>query len=306
MDTQARVTVIMSTNRRSPYLAEALESVRAQTVDAWEIVLLDNGSPVPDEIRAVAAGVPRCRVVREQGHVVSIPLNHGLALARTEYVTFLDDDDVWEPRRLEVLLDRLDADPGLGGVYSSVDFIDGQGRRKGPLFVAANESPRDLLSGRYPFPNIVSFVFRRTDLIRVGGFNPAFRYAEDTDLTFRMLQYARIEGVPEVLTLYRRHDDNVTAVRATALHDASRRMIRMQSWGAENHADPTIAADIRANRRALDARDAHDSVEHGLSSLRRGDVTGATRLLARAARLDPGVAVREASRRIARKARRGD
>lgn len=301
-----RVTVVMSTNRVSPYLAEALASVVAQTYTDWHVLLMDNGSPDPDRLAEIAAGVPGCELVREKGHVVSIPLNHGVALARGEYVTFLDDDDVWLPERLQVLVDALDADPTAGAVYSSVDVIDSDGRRRGPLFVVDGETERDLLAGRYPFPNVVSVLYRRTELVRVGGFNPAFRYAEDTDLTFRMLQYSRMIGVPQVLTLYRRHEQNVTKVAPTVVHDAARRMIRMQLWGAENHPDPRVLGDVRANLAALDAQDATDSVGEGFARLLEGHPVGAARMLVRAARLDPRAAAREAWRRAQnRLARRG-
>ncbi|MCK9794835.1 glycosyltransferase [Isoptericola sp. 4D.3] len=294
----ARVTVVMSTNRVSPYLAEALQSVKDQSFTDWRLVVMDNGSPDPDGVRAAASAVPGAVVVREAGHVVSVPLNHGAALARGEYVTFLDDDDVWLPDRLQALVAALDGAPDAGAAYSSVDFIDSGGERRGPLFVAGGESGRDLLSGRYPFPNVVSMLYRRTELLRVGGFNPSFRYAEDTDLTFRLLQYSRLVGVPEVLTLYRRHEQNVTKVLPTDLHDASRRMIAMQLWGAEHHPDPQVLDDVRANLAALDARDAADSVGEGLDRLRRGRVPGAVRMLGRAVRLDARAAAHEAARRV--------
>ncbi|MGF0117900.1 glycosyltransferase [Promicromonospora sp. Marseille-Q5078] len=294
----ARVTVVMSTNRVSPYLAEALQSVKDQSFTDWHLVVMDNASPDPEGVRDVVSAVPGAVVVREAGHDVSIPLNHGVALARGEYVTFLDDDDVWLPDRLQVLVDALDADPGAGASYSSIDAIDAGGGHRGHHFVARDETARDLLSGRCPFPNLVSFVYRRTELVRVGGFNPALAYAEDTDLTFRLLQYSRLVGVPEVLTLYRRHGSNTTHDNKAQVHDWARRMIGMQLWGAENNPDPRVLADVRANLAALDARDAADSVGEGLARLRRGRVLGAARMLGRAVRLDARAAAREATRRV--------
>ncbi|MEL7976745.1 glycosyltransferase [Isoptericola sp. F-RaC21] len=294
----ARLTVVMSTNRVSPYLAEALQSVKDQSFTDWRLVVLDNGSPDPDGVRAAASAVPGAVVVGEAGHGVSIPLNHGVALARGEYVTFLDDDDVWLPDRLRVLVGALDADPGAGAAYSSIDAIDADGGHRGHHFVARDETARDLLSGRCPFPNLVSFVYRRTELLRVGGFNPALAYAEDTDLTFRLLQYSRLVSVPEVLTLYRRHGANTTHGNLAEVHDWARRMIGMQLWGAAHHPDPRVLADVRANLAALDAQDARDSVGEGLDRLRHGHVPGAARMLGRAVRLDARAAAHEASRRV--------
>ncbi|PRZ06418.1 glycosyl transferase family 2 [Isoptericola sp. CG 20/1183] len=299
-----RVTVVMSTNRVSPYLPEALQSLKDQSFPDWELIVMDNGSPDPDGVRDAVSAVPGAEVVPEAGHGVSIPLNHGAALARGEFLTFLDDDDVWLPDRLERFVTALDAAPDAGAAYSSVDFIDSRGQRGEPLFVAADETRRDLLAGRYPFPNVVSVMYRRTQFLRVGGFNPALHYAEDTDLTFRMLQYSRMVAVPEVLTLYRRHEQNVTRVLPTELHDASRRMIGMQLWGAEHHPDPGVLEDVRANLDALDARDSADSVGVGLDRLRRGQVVGAGRMFTRAVRLDAPVAVREVTRRVGNRLRR--
>jgi glycosyltransferase involved in cell wall biosynthesis len=242
--------------------------------------------------------VPGAVVVREAGHAVSVALNHGAALARGEYVTFLDDDDVWVPDRLQVLVAALDGAPDAGAAYSSIDVIDADGERRGHHFVAGDESAHDMLSGHYPFPNLVSFVYRRTELLRVGGFNPALAYAEDTDLTFRLLQYSRLVGVPEVLTLYRRHGLNTTHGNVVEVHDWARRMIAMQLWGAEHHPDPAVLADVRANLAALDAQDAADCVGEGLDRLRRGRVPGAARMLGRALRLDARAAAREAAGRV--------
>ncbi|WP_278235248.1 glycosyltransferase [Isoptericola sp. AK164] len=299
-----RVTVVMSTNRVSPYLPEALQSVKDQSFADWELIILDNGSPDPAGVRDAAAAVPGATVVQESGHGVSIPLNHGAALARGEFVTFLDDDDVWLPDRLTRLVAALDGDPTAGAAYSSIDAIDEHGQRHGPHFVANGETHRELLSGRTPFPNLVGFLYRRVEFLRVGGFNPALHYAEDTDLTFRLLQYSNVVGLPEVLTLYRRHQTNTTHGDPTVVHDWARRMIGMQLWGAEQHPDPDVLTDVRANLAALDARDAADSVGEGLYRLRHGRISGATRILARAVRLDARASAHEAVRRVRNRTRR--
>ena len=102
-----------------PFLAEAIESVKAQTYGNWELLLVDDGSTdgsseVASQAAAAASG--RVRYLQHAGHRnlgMSASRNLGIEQARGEYVAFLDGDDVWLPEKLERQVALLEARPEI-------------------------------------------------------------------------------------------------------------------------------------------------------------------------------------------------
>src|SRR5829696_5956793 len=128
----ARVSIVIPAFNRAETLAATLDSVRAQTMASWELVVFDDGST--DATSAVAdrfsALDPRIRVERGPNRGVASARNRGFAATdhRTEFVIFLDSDDVWPPYTLEVLVSVLDARPELASAYGLAQCIDVEGR----------------------------------------------------------------------------------------------------------------------------------------------------------------------------------
>jgi spore maturation protein CgeD len=114
-----RVTVLLTTYNRPGMAAEAVASVLAQTMPDFELILLDDNSPGPAAWDMLCAACQDPRVVLYRSNVqpgeraarvrYAVLANTGLALACGEYVTYLCDDDLYYPRRLEVMAARLDA-----------------------------------------------------------------------------------------------------------------------------------------------------------------------------------------------------
>ncbi|MGH2727704.1 MAG: glycosyltransferase family 2 protein, partial [Actinomycetota bacterium] len=100
--TSPLVSVIVTTYERQAMLGEAIASVLAQTIQDFEIVVVDDASPTP----ATAPADPRIRVVRrETNGGEPAARNSGLDAARGRYVAFLDDDDRYVPERLAIGLE---------------------------------------------------------------------------------------------------------------------------------------------------------------------------------------------------------
>jgi len=119
---QPLFSVIIPTYGRSRWLAEALESVLAQSVQDFEVIVVDDASPEPAQV----ADDPRVRLVRrEENGGPAAARNTGVSSARGRYVTFLDDDDLYEPDRLELGLQ------GVRGGPLSVCWLGPLGERIG-------------------------------------------------------------------------------------------------------------------------------------------------------------------------------
>ncbi|EYD75958.1 Glycosyltransferase involved in cell wall biogenesis-like protein [Rubellimicrobium mesophilum DSM 19309] len=188
----ARVSAIIIFLNEERFLAEAIASVRAQTFDDWELILVDDGSTdaSPSIAHAVAAQDPRIRVVTHPGgenRGMSASRNRGLAEARGDYVAFLDGDDVWLPQKLAEQVAILDAEPRCGMLYGRTmlwhswnpeaadrdGFLDlgvEPGRSYDPPVLY-----RLLLRNRAQAPTTNNAILRRSLADQVGGFEDEFR-----------------------------------------------------------------------------------------------------------------------------------
>jgi glycosyltransferase involved in cell wall biosynthesis len=204
--------VIIATNRHSPFLGAAVASVQAQHDVLCNIVVVDDGSPCPADIRGVLANVPRATVIRQAAAGVSAARNRGLAEGSARFVAFLDDDDVWLPRKsvrqIAALAQRPDA------VASVCDgwYIDASGDvLEGWRWAAVEANPRlDYFAGTATLPRIVTTLFRRDVCELIGGFDERLRFGEDHEFLFRTLLHGEFVPVREKLMCYRQHADNVS------------------------------------------------------------------------------------------------
>lgn len=125
--TAPTVSIIIPTFNRAKFLPRALESVRAQSVDDWEIVLVDDGSTDDTENLATAYGrTLGSRLVyhRQENQGVSAARNRSLELSRGRFIAFLDSDDEYLPTKLERQLKLFELRPELGLVYSDYAYVD--------------------------------------------------------------------------------------------------------------------------------------------------------------------------------------
>jgi glycosyltransferase involved in cell wall biosynthesis len=129
---QPRVTVIVPGYNVEAWLAETLDSVLAQTMPDFELIVVDDGST--DGTRAIAesyaARDARVRVVHQANEGISGARNTGYRVSNrsTCAVIFLDGDDLWEPHALATLLRVLNESPDAIGVYGANRFFDETGR----------------------------------------------------------------------------------------------------------------------------------------------------------------------------------
>lgn len=193
----AHVTVVIPTKDRPASLARTLASVQAQRNVAVQVVVVDDGSSPPHwlEVQAAASSALVLRNPVSRG--VSAARNSGLAQARTPWVAFVDDDDLWAPDKLARQLAAAEASPDDAGWVCSAaaHFADDLG----VLHVHEVPPPGDLLLamlGGNVVPGGGSGVLARTDLMRqVGGFDTALSTLADRDCWIRLAAAAPVAVV---------------------------------------------------------------------------------------------------------------
>lgn len=196
------VSVIIPTWNRARELGNAIDSALAQTVRPFEIVVIDDGS-TDGTAEVLARYGDAIRVVRQHNQGVAAARNAGIAVARGELLAFLDSDDVWLPRKLELQLQRFDAGPDLGLVHCGADFEGIGPRIDGMEGWVATEILR--LDREVIVAHGSGVMVPRRVAEEVGGFDERMRVSEDWDFCYRVAARYRIGFVAEVLVRYARH-----------------------------------------------------------------------------------------------------
>ncbi len=207
MNRDSLVSVVMPMHNAAAFLAEAIESVRAQTHRHWELLCLDDGST--DATPAIVADFAK---VDGRIHPVRLPhrgivptLNDGMRLARGPLVARMDADDVCLPCRFATQLDWFRRHPGLGLIGAAFTVIDAEGKPGKAKMPPVNPNEvRNELAERnclcHPAMMMRAEVIRRIQ----GPYREAFTLAEDYDLWLRAVESIEIGNVPQVLLHYRR------------------------------------------------------------------------------------------------------
>lgn len=229
---QPAVSVVLIFLDGERFIEEAIASVFAQTFDAWELVLVDDGSTdrSTEIAKKYAERHPeRVRYLEHEAHVnrgMSPSRNLGIAHARGRLIGFVDADDVWSPSKLQEQVALLDAVPRAAAVYGTPvywqtwdaggdrhDHVPGLGFAGDRLF----EPPELLFTtaplGEGPVPCPSDILVRRDAIERVGGFEPRFRGAyEDVAFFVKLFLHEPVFPTTHCWTRYRLHPESCMAV----------------------------------------------------------------------------------------------
>jgi glycosyltransferase involved in cell wall biosynthesis len=204
--TAPQVSVVIPTHDRSTLLALTLRSVLWQEDVSLEAIVVDDGS-IAGTVREVPGlEDPRVRLIRnESAQGVSSARNRGIDESRGDWIAFLDDDDLWAPRKLAAQL-RAAAASHDTWAYAGVIKIDGRNRMIGGR---PPPSPREVIEAlprRNSVPGGCSGVIvTREALASAGGFDPGLVNLADWDMWVRLGIQGPPACAPDPLVAYRHH-----------------------------------------------------------------------------------------------------
>ena len=180
-----RISVVIPTHQRAALLPRALSSVYAQTLPAFEVILVDDGSTDATR-RLVQSDYPGCRYLYQENLGVSSARNLGIAAAQGEWIAFLDSDDQWLPGKLAAQSQLLASLPEYRICHTEEIWIR-DGRRVNPMKKHAKTGGRIF---RRCLPLCVispsSVLIERSLLYEVGLFDQSLPACEDYDLWLRV------------------------------------------------------------------------------------------------------------------------
>jgi glycosyltransferase involved in cell wall biosynthesis len=214
--------VVVPAYRAARFLPRCLASIEAQTLAPAAVVVVDDGSD--DETAEIAA---RCgaTVIRQPNRGPASARNAGVAALATPWVAFLDADDVWKPHALARFADAARRAPDVHVAFA--DYTRGDRERsrfatdrtyraisRRPICTGIARCDRHALIAalvRSPaFISSSSLAVRRDAFVACGGYDEGLRLAEHLDLLLRLFAHSTAVAIEEVVSIYHRHDANLT------------------------------------------------------------------------------------------------
>lgn len=247
-----RVAVIIPTFEPKAYLTDALNSVLHQTHQDLAVVVVDDGSStrVAEDVVARFAEMAAFPVlyVRQQNRGAGGARNRGLAASDSEFVAFLDHDDIFLPHKLEKQIALLHPRPrDYALVCGGVRMVAVGGRRVRDFVPASADGHeyRALAEGQLVLRTpLQTSLYRRECVDMIGGFDESLRNSQDFDLTMRLARRYRILTHPDIVCEYRkRANSNSTGDPNRSLPNVLRFIDKLEQD------DPNLSPAILRRRR---------------------------------------------------------
>jgi glycosyltransferase involved in cell wall biosynthesis len=248
----ASVDVGIPTYGKPAFLADAIDSVLAQTHGGWRLLVSEDGPSSPGVTAIVERYAGDERVTyRATGTHVGAPANlNALVRAGTApYVAILHDDDRWEPGFLEARVEFLEAHPDCGFVFSANTEIDDSGATIGRSSFSLEEgahSPADFAPVLFR-RNVIStptVLVRRRGYEELGAFDPRFPVLYDYEMWLRLALRYPTGFLARADAAYRRHDAQTTF----RIRQGAERVALLDHFDELAGADPALR--VTARRRA--------------------------------------------------------
>ena len=188
MDQFPAVSVVMPAYNASHTIEASVQSVQAQSLQNWELIIVDDGST--DDTAKVALSLAkndhRISVMQRSNRGPSAARNAGANHARGDILAFLDADDLWADNRLSGMLKTFEEKPDTGVLFSRTRFLDGKTLKPGRLTrFRARLTATDLMAEN-AVCSASNIVCLKSVFVQSGGFQQGLRHAEDQDWLLRI------------------------------------------------------------------------------------------------------------------------
>jgi glycosyltransferase involved in cell wall biosynthesis len=261
MAQRALISIVIPAYNAERFIGQTLQSICDQTVTDWECVVVNDGSTdnTAQVVREIAQRDDRIRVIEQINAGPAAARNTGMASvsAGSQFICFMDNDDVWLPDSLAVLREALEANPQCIAAHGLADTIDENGnpmdhkradggflnfgRRRmvceNGRLVPCDLSKPTTFESLYPvsrlFPS--GLVLIRHDVMRkVGGFDTTYWQTEDWDMWLRLARVGEFHFINRIVLHYRRHSSNQSS-NMTANAREVRRLLCKHYFSKENN-----------------------------------------------------------------------
>lgn len=205
-----KVCVIIPCFNAERYLVQTLNSVLSQSYKNVSIVAVDDGSTDNTNVilKSYSGRIAVLTHDDKKNHGAHASMNLGLLHSNSEYVAFLDSDDIFYQCKIEKQVEILENNPEIDVVYTNGHAISSDDKILYNLFdekFIEENVPGRMLLDCYISAGSSSIMVRRNLLEKVGFFNEKFPYAKDHDMWIRMSEVSKFYYISECLMAYRIH-----------------------------------------------------------------------------------------------------
>jgi glycosyltransferase involved in cell wall biosynthesis len=267
----------MPVRNGSAWIDQSIASVLSQEFNDFELLVVDDGSEDGTGLilEKFSSMDRRVRVIHQAPQGITVALNRAIMEARAPYLARLDADDRASRARLGVQYAFMEGHPEVVLLGSAADVIDESGAIIGHRCPPLRGGDLARILCRYN-PFIHSSVMARTAVVRnVGGYRPAFLFAEDYDLWLRMAEVGALANVPEYLVQYRTHLANRSRVHAPRQSFSVRLAQRSAAGRRSGHGDPALGLLCPPDWWAADAESSFFSGDVGFYRFLDADLNNA-------------------------------
>jgi CMP-N-acetylneuraminic acid synthetase len=242
-----KVTVYIPTYNYGRFIEKAVDSVIGQTMDDWELIVIDDGSTDnTSEVLARYRRNPKIRIIQQENKGLNVTNNIALRLANGRYITRLDADDWLDENALLILSNILDTKPEIGLVYPDYYEVDSRGdvihmvrRKKLGEEVELLDLPA----------HGACTMFRKELLMQIDGYLESFTCQDGYELWLRFIRKFNPYNVNVPLFYYRKHPASLTTDQGRILE--TRRKIKRRFVKDGSAQIPKVLGFIPATRSSV-------------------------------------------------------
>lgn len=227
-----QVSILLPVGPDSPWLSKTLESLKQQTFQDWELIIVLDGNPDENEKVLKSAGLEQSTHVIRHGVSKGIArsLNEALHAAQGTYVARMDADDLNFPERLSRQVVEFDRNPNLVLLGASAVIIDESGKPTGVVrkVPTGSKKLRKRLVSRNSFIH-PTVMFKREEALATGGYNPLCTRTEDYELWMRLVSSGDIDNLVDPLIYYRVHSGQHTFAPVALSNGESKAILKTRT-----------------------------------------------------------------------------
>jgi len=240
------ISIVIPLYNAGRWIMETLASIRAQTMAQWAVIVVDDGSTDdgPSLVEAQAAQDPRFRLLHQANAGPAVARHFGAQQAPSEWLMFLDADDLIPPDRLSRDLEVARNNPRNSVIAGSVEWFSQDGSVAHQGLLAADPERNRWRHQFHAVFNFAALLVRRETYLACGGFSPdrSVFYAEDYDFTLRLLEQAEYAQTDAISLRVRKHDSNRSTLAERTVIEHTLAVIR-RVWQRRGVALPVEQAD---------------------------------------------------------------
>ncbi|HVR43184.1 MAG TPA: PIG-L family deacetylase [Thermoanaerobaculia bacterium] len=263
------ITVVVRTRNRPRLLREALASIRNSSADAPIVVVNDGEEPVASALEGFES-ISLEEKKRPAGR--SEAMNRGVRAASTEWIAFLDDDDLFYPEHLPTLGNAAATGDARAFYTDAISAIylpgeDGTPRSAARLRTYARDFDRDmlLLDNYIPLPTLL---VRREDFLSVGGFDRSFDLFEDWDFVIRLSALGPLTRIPRITCEIRHFGGSESAMLGNPAGSPGYREAKLRVWKKHSSLEDTSRVEAVFQRLKETAIEAGSSLHEQIGRAR--------------------------------------